>query len=634
MSFSETAEPSAQFPVIKREQCAPDPFQIPSEAENLCFNPVEHLGADSRGKTSTTIQDLSPELLTSILKDLPETSIDSVAHSTRTLSTHMFDTAVLRHQYLRLLPRRLDQPPFFDPPCLWDSSAVPTHRVCDACDTLKPLDLYVDPFKHHYEVSSSCLPCLAKRRWAQGSPSDDKGEEEGEIAAGVVLVATAEEEACVVEGFCREATEIDQHALIVISSTTLIFTVCGLAFAFGVYQDLYTSLSHDPSSPFSGSSPAEIDLIGTLAISFMTIGAPFATAWTKRYPPYMVVWSGGVVFFAALLLASFSQRLWQFELTQGFLGGVGTCLTYMPAVTVAPTWFTARRGLAMGIVLSGTGVGGVVWAPILHAMIARIGFRNTLRVSGAIAFVLITAAGYVMHWEPATLRRLRVEATTPPSPGITGLFKIPLVDYRIVRTRKSLAQALSGIFQAAAYYTPVFFFASYARTLGYSSSTASNFIALSNAANAIGKIVIGHTADRVIGRINTLFLTTAISALTALSLWLPSSLLSSSHPPKTPFPPNDDAAASRNLFIAFAILYGIFASAYVSLFPASLVELFEVQHFASVNGALYMMRGLATLARKLQGYEYYGRGAADDCDGGCAVGEAGGGGWAGGGWTA
>lgn len=349
-------------------------------------------------------------------------------------------------------------------------------------------------------------------------------------------------------------------------------------------------MSQDPSSPFFGSSPAQIDLIGTLAISFMTIGAPFATAWTKRYPPYMVVWSGGVVFLAALILASFSQRLWQFELTQGFLGGVGTCLTYMPAVTVAPTWFTARRGLAMGIVLSGTGVGGVVWAPILHAMIARIGFRNTLRASGAIAFVLITAAGYVMHWEPATLHHLQVEATTTvPSSRLTGLFKIPLVDYRIVRTRKFLAQALSAIFQAAAYYTPVFFFASYARTLGYSSSAASNFIALSNAANAIGKIVIGHTADRMIGRINTLFLTTAISALTALSLWLPSSLLSSSKTPSS----SDDA--SRNLFITFAVLYGIFASAYVSLFPASLVELFGVQHFASVNGALYMMRGLATL---------------------------------------
>ncbi len=33
----------------------------------------------------------------------------------------------------------------------------------------------------------------------------------------------------------------------------------------------------------------------------------------------------------------------------------------------------------------------------------------------------------------------------------------------------------------------------------------------------------------------------------------------------------------------------------MSLFPTVLVELFGVQHFASVNGLLYMIRGVGTL---------------------------------------
>ena len=311
----------------------------------------------------------------------------------------------------------------------------------------------------------------------------------------------------------------------------------------------------------------------------MTIGAPFVSAWTKRYPPSMVVWAGGVFFLVALLLASVCQECWQFILTQGLLSGLGTCLSYMAAVTVAPTWFSARRGLAMGIVLSGTGIGGVFWAPVLHAMIDRVGFRNTLRISGCMAFVLITAAGSVMKWDHATQARFQAEAA--PSSRAAGLFKIPLIDYRVARSRKFLAQALGAILQSAAYYTPVFFFASYARTLGYSASSASNFIALSNAANAIGKIAIGHVADRA-GRINTLLFTTGISAVTALGMWLPSSL-------------SQTQDEGRNFFIAFTVFYGIFASAYVSLFPTSIVELFGVQNFASVNGVLYMVRGMATM---------------------------------------
>jgi MFS family permease len=370
--------------------------------------------------------------------------------------------------------------------------------------------------------------------------------------------------------------------MIVGASTILVFTVCGIGFAFGVYQDTYEKLSHDASSPFYKSSPAMIDLIGTLAISLMTIGAPYATAWTKYFPPQFVIWSGGLIFSLALVLASFSRHTWQVQLTQGLLAGIGTCLTYMPAVTVAPTWFTTRRGLAMGIILAGTGLGGVVWAPILHLLVARTGWRNSLRISAGIAFALISAAAPIMRWEPAASTQIR---TTTPSNNTTSLAKrllsVPLVDYNLLRSRKFLAQALSAALQSAAYYTPVFFFASYATTLGYSSTTASNFIALSNAANAIGKIVIGHAADKI-GRLNALFLTTAISAIATLALWIPSSLSSSQ-------------MDGRNLFIAFTVFYGVFASAYVALFPTSLIELFGVQNFASVNGALYMIRGLATL---------------------------------------
>ena len=42
-----------------------------------------------------------------------------------------------------------------------------------------------------------------------------------------------------------------------------------------------------------------------------------------------------------------------FSLTQGLLLGLGTCFSYIPAVTVTPGWYDKRRALAMGIVLSG-----------------------------------------------------------------------------------------------------------------------------------------------------------------------------------------------------------------------------------------------------------------------------------------
>ncbi|OOF90663.1 hypothetical protein ASPCADRAFT_178629 [Aspergillus carbonarius ITEM 5010] len=371
-----------------------------------------------------------------------------------------------------------------------------------------------------------------------------------------------------------------KSVIIVAASFVIIFTCCGLNFAWGVYQALYESLSRKAGTPFTGATPAEIDLIGTTSVSLMTIGAPFAVAWAKRFSPRMVSLAGGFVFGLSLVLASFGSRLWHYELAQGLLNGIGTCLCYMVPVTIAPTWFTHHRGLAMGIILSGTGVGGLVWAPALTACVDNLGYRNTLRMTGALSFALISIASGAMAWEPGSRTRIEMENSSRTSRA-GGILKVPLVDWRVARTRRFMAQALSAIFQAAAYYTPVFFYASYAQTLGYSTTASSNFIALSNACNAVGKIVIGHLADRL-GRLNALLLTTFLSAIATMAFWLPSTI-------------SGATTQSQGLFIMFTILYGTFASAYVSLFPASLVELFGVQNFASVNGVLYMVRGMATM---------------------------------------
>lgn len=250
------------------------------------------------------------------------------------------------------------------------------------------------------------------------------------------------------------------------------------------------------------------------------------------------------------------------------------------SVTVAPPWFTKHRGLAMGIITAGTGVGGVAWAPALQASIKALGFRNTLRWSGGVSFVLVAVASFAMAWEPVTKRQIEIENQTRQR-RFTNFLKVPLVDWKVARSRKFAAQALAAVCQSAVYYIPVFFFAAYARTLGYSDTAGANFIAISNACNAVGKIAIGHFADRA-GRLNMLFLTTFLSAIFTLSFWLPSTL-------------GGVNSTSQGLFIAFAMLYGTFASAYIALFPTSLVELFGPQHFASVNGVLYMLRGFSTM---------------------------------------
>lgn len=84
------------------------------------------------------------------------------------------------------------------------------------------------------------------------------------------------------------------------------------------------------------------------------------------------------------------------------------------------------------------------------------------------------------------------------------------------------------------------------------------------------------------GRVNTLVASTTLSALSVLAFWLPSTFATS-------------RTVGSGLFITYTLMYGIFASSYIALFPASLVELFGPANFAAINGFLYMARGAATL---------------------------------------
>lgn len=55
-------------------------------------------------------------------------------------------------------------------------------------------------------------------------------------------------------------------------------------------------------------------------------------------------------------------------------------MTYYPAIAVPSQYFVNNRGLAIGIAVSGTGLGGFILAPLTHALIDKVDLFWTLRI--------------------------------------------------------------------------------------------------------------------------------------------------------------------------------------------------------------------------------------------------------------
>lgn len=91
----------------------------------------------------------------------------------------------------------------------------------------------------------------------------------------------------------------------------------------------------------------------------------------------------GVISIFMLSLASPTQY-YQLFLSQGIGMGIGAGLLYTPAMAVQAPYWRAHRARAIGIVATGTSVGGLIFPIMLNHLLnhPKVGFAWGVRASG------------------------------------------------------------------------------------------------------------------------------------------------------------------------------------------------------------------------------------------------------------
>lgn len=72
--------------------------------------------------------------------------------------------------------------------------------------------------------------------------------------------------------------------------------------------------------------------------------------------------------------------------------GIGGSFLYFPCLAAPQQWFTTKRGLAVGVSMCGSGIGGLIISNIVQASIIHLGYRWALRVTGFVCFALMLIA--------------------------------------------------------------------------------------------------------------------------------------------------------------------------------------------------------------------------------------------------
>lgn len=125
-----------------------------------------------------------------------------------------------------------------------------------------------------------------------------------------------------------------------------------------------------------------VKLISLIGAFIMSVGIVLASFCTE------VRACGGIKTIFIWRNLTWRPQLWQLYLTQGLLYGIGSSMYYFPIMSLTPAYFDRNRGAAMGIVLAGSGIGGLVLSPVFHILLTRLGIRWALRILGMWNFVL------------------------------------------------------------------------------------------------------------------------------------------------------------------------------------------------------------------------------------------------------
>jgi MFS family permease len=162
------------------------------------------------------------------------------------------------------------------------------------------------------------------------------------------------------------------------------------AATMGVVQSFSVFLA--PLQEDLGASRATLSL--AFSVNMLVFGASsiLGGALADRIGTRRLAAAGGILFGLGMILAAPSRGVGQVILALGAVAGLGMGALQGPMQYLTARWFDRQKGLALGTLLAGAGLGTMVISPLAEGLIRWYGWRVTFVVIGLIAAAAILMA--------------------------------------------------------------------------------------------------------------------------------------------------------------------------------------------------------------------------------------------------
>jgi MFS family permease len=330
-----------------------------------------------------------------------------------------------------------------------------------------------------------------------------------------------------------------------------------------------------------GARRGETALVFSIAaFLYFQLGFPAGLIADRTGPRPLVV--GGLLLVAAgLLVAAQATSLWQIYFGYGLGVGVGVGLSYVPSIAAVQRWFVRRRGAASGIAVAGIGVGTLIGAPLAHALIADLGWRQTYLVLAALTVVGAVVSGHLVRSAPEHYG-LAPDGDAP-SPGGASAMSAGLTLGGAMSTGPFWTIYIGALLMSFGLFVPFVHLAPHARDLGLGEGFGVLLIVLLGVGSTVGRFLFASVTSWLGRRLS--FALMYIGAGLMLVMW--------------------SVSTSGPALIVFALVFGAFYGGFVAIAPSLAADYFGGRALGSIIGALYSGVAFgALLGAPVAGYAY------------------------------
>ncbi|KAK9708761.1 hypothetical protein K7432_009443 [Basidiobolus ranarum] len=331
------------------------------------------------------------------------------------------------------------------------------------------------------------------------------------------------------------------------------FSILGTCFTWGIFQRYYVE-----SMIFGETSNAVISFVGTIGVSCLDLWGLVTGSICEKLGYRRTMFVGVILLSASFIIASFSTQIWHLFLTQGFMYSVGGGLLYFPPLGAVPQWFQKHRGLALGLGISGSGIGGLVYNPLAQFLLVKVGIRWTLRIL-AIMNLFIGLIATIL-----TKPRIR---SSPEDVTFAGYLKV-IKDTRLLFLSSIAMVTFFGFF------VPFNLIPTYAADIGLTPDQGALVAGVLNGFSAFGRLGLGILSD-YIGAMNTIFLSPFVGGLSILLIW--------------------SFSSNFGILIFFSVVYGVMGGGLISLLPIVTTSIFGLDQTATRIGIVFGISTVGTL---------------------------------------